>query len=574
MHRSIVTKARAVAMACLSLGFLAGCDVATDPIPGNQAPDSHVSLSAGPPGIPIYSLTTIPADVAWRINQSGDVVGWTAFPPQPYLYTPENGVIMLPTAPPPPGQEAGIARDVSNRVSGVLTVVGEARLASSGGNLHAVRWRVAVPQGTVIDVTDLGTLPQHVHSEARGVNSSGQIVGSSDPNSLLSVRAFGFTDATGMVDLGLGGVGFSAYAHDINDAGVITGYLGTHAFRWTTAGGLDDLGVPPGWNFSTGYSINASNQVAGGLTTASGNAQAVARYSDGAGWKILGGLGQRNTGWGLNDWGDVVGTGIAHTGIFPSRQGVVFTDVLGTLVYVRELLANPSPYTVMEAYDINNAQQIVGWASNNVGGANTAVLLNRVGTLQAPNAPSNLTAIPEPPDQQVPYIRIQVSAQDNSTNEQGFLIERKGPTDATFLPVSNSSSSQYTDANITPCLSYAYRVSAFNYAGSSATTAIVSAVAPCTGNYPPSAALSATSPTNILVGGSVSVSGSFFDPDHGPWKYAFAWGNGRTSGTSLTTGVINATRTYTKAGTYRIAFGVADALALADTSNVVTVHVR
>lgn len=102
----------------------------------------------------------------------------------------------------------------------------------------------------------------------------------------------------------------------------------------------------------------------------------------------------------------------------------------------------------------------------------------------------------------------------------------------------------------------------------------LSGTPPPPGNTAPIASLVATTATSIRVGGSVTVRGTFTDPDNGPWTYLFRWGNGPTGGSVSAPGSITAKRTYTRAGTFRISFQVTDALGAADTSNVVTVTVR
>jgi probable HAF family extracellular repeat protein len=364
----------AVAVGCLSIA-VSGCENTTDPasISGLRKP-SH-SFAAAPTGVPVYDVTPIDAIVGLRINQSGEVVGWKTATGLPMLYTKENGVIVLPNS---TSQPYGVARDLTDRSGGVITVVGEAKLTATGSSIRAVRWRVAVPQGTVIDVTDLGVLPDATEAFAQGVNSAGQIVGTSDPSSFFSIRSFIYTDATGMVDLGIGGTGNNARALDLNASGVVTGYLGLTAFRWTTVGGLESLGAPAGWSNSFGFAINANGQVAGYSGSASGNAEVVTRYTDGPGWKVLGGMGETNTGNGINQWGDVVGTGFPRTGSSPSLRGVIYTDLLGLLAYVDDLLNDPASWQVMAAYDINDAQQITGWAIDKKTGLSSAVILTPI----------------------------------------------------------------------------------------------------------------------------------------------------------------------------------------------------
>lgn len=365
---------RAVGVACLVSGAWS-CDTADDAASITGASQS-TAANAGPPiGVPVYTVTPINATTGLRVSQSGDVVGWTAAngSAKPFLNTPENGVIILPTS---TSQPYGIARDLTERVAGVITVVGEAKLNSSGAAIHAVRWKVAVPQGTVTSTTDLGVLPGHAESFANAINAAGQITGTSDPSSFLSISSFLYSGSTGLVDLGLGGAGQNARALDLNASGTVTGYLGLTAFRWTSAGGVQSLGSPVGFPYSFGNAINASGQVAGSASTASGNAERVVRYTDGSGWRILGGTGQRNMGNGINQWGDVAGIGRPTSSLFV--RGVLYSDNLGFLALVEDLLMVPGSWKIMEAYDINDAQQITGWGINNLTGLSTAVLLTPV----------------------------------------------------------------------------------------------------------------------------------------------------------------------------------------------------
>jgi probable HAF family extracellular repeat protein len=336
-----------------------------------------------PVDVPVYEVTPVPAVTGLRINSSGDVVGWTSVNglTRPILYTRETGAVVLPTS---TSQPYGVARDLSDRVGGVVTVVGEAKLDSSGSAIHAVRWKVALPQGSVLGVSDLGTLPGGSGSVAQGVNNSGQIVGTSDIGSALSIRSFIYDDNTGMVDLGLGSTGMTARALDVNASGVAAGYLSLQAFRWRSGSGAELLGAPAGWANSFGLAINASGQVAGYAGNASGDAQRVVRYSDGSGWKILGGSGEFNQGNGINQWGDVAGSGGAS---FSSARAVLYTDRLGQLAFVDDLLMVPGRWRIQAAYDINDAQQITGRAYNTQTGLSSAVVLTPVNPPPANQAP-------------------------------------------------------------------------------------------------------------------------------------------------------------------------------------------
>ena len=368
------------------------------------------SLAAPPAGVPVYKVTAISAITGLRVNETGDVVGWTTRNglAVPMLRTAENGVMVLPTS---SSQPYGVARDVSERAAGVITVVGEARLNSSGSAIHAARWRIAMPQGIVTGVTDLGVLPGGSESQAYAINTAERIAGTSDSSSSLSIRAFIHSPANGMRDLGLGSTGTSARALDINASGLVAGYLGLQAFRWSSTGGLDLLGRPDGWANSFAFAINDSGQVAGSASNGTGNAEVVARYTDGPGWKVLGGTGQHNVGNGINEWGDVVGTGLLGN----LRQGVIFTDNLGVLARIDDLLFTPGSWRIMEAYDINDAQQITGWAINTQTGLRSAVLL---------------TPVSPPPPNQAPVAKFTYSCTSSlfcsfdgsgSTDDRGIL---------------------------------------------------------------------------------------------------------------------------------------------------------
>jgi probable HAF family extracellular repeat protein len=130
-------------------------------------------------------------------------------------------------------------------------------------------------------MVDLGTLPGKGTAKAEAINDHGQVVGTSGEQGSYSYagRAFSWTQAGGMVDLGILPGGDYSQAQAVNNNGQVVGDSGTffagpylppgatavpvHAFLWTQAGGMVDLGTLPGAATSVARGINDQGQVVG-----------------------------------------------------------------------------------------------------------------------------------------------------------------------------------------------------------------------------------------------------------------------------------------------------------------------
>jgi probable HAF family extracellular repeat protein len=156
------------------------------------------------------------------INASGQVVGHSSIGPsadtRAFLWS-EGQMRNLGTL---GGRESG-----ANALNDAGVVVGYSRTPGDTAT-HACRWSDGVLQ-------DLGILPGDSESRANDINASGQVVGysgwtptgSSPPPGHAGMRAFLYTDATGMVDLNTridAKLGWElSNATAINDTGQIVG---------------------------------------------------------------------------------------------------------------------------------------------------------------------------------------------------------------------------------------------------------------------------------------------------------------------------------------------------------------
>jgi probable HAF family extracellular repeat protein len=247
----------------------------------------------------------------------------------------------------------------------------------------------APPQVTL---HDLGTLSGGSSSEARAVNNSGVVAGGAmDAQGTNVAIKDDWTNQTGMQSLGTlpstDNKQYYTVARGINDSGQIIGsstimgsdgYKHIRAFTYDATKGMQELGVISGGNFSIAYGINnpsTSNPTSSVVGVSGTSSSFQAFYTDANGMEGLGSQLQSlnksySVAYGNNTSGDIVGAasvGNAYTelilGVFSinslnnlNAQGFLYSNGQTTL-----LPTLGGDFSLARA--INDQDQIVGYST-------------------------------------------------------------------------------------------------------------------------------------------------------------------------------------------------------------------
>ncbi|MDD2903780.1 MAG: hypothetical protein PHU44_15245 [Syntrophales bacterium] len=270
-------------------------------------------------------------------------------------------------------QDLGILQDSYFSWAGGINdrgqVVGYSGTKCADGNYepHAVSTTAAGP------MEDLGTLAggQSIAdgylSGANGINNGGQAVGWSAAilaDGTFAQHAFLWTAAGGLQDLGTLG-GDTAGATAINASGQVVGWSSTilpggalaqRAFLWTAGGDMQDLGTLGGDSWA--YGLNSNGQVVGAAATVSPDGTLVEHAfvrTAGGGLQDLGTLGGGNSSAGaINDRGQIVGSADTAAG----QPHAFLRTIAGAMLDLGTLGGGTSG-----ANGINGSGQVVGWST-------------------------------------------------------------------------------------------------------------------------------------------------------------------------------------------------------------------
>lgn len=296
-------------------------------------------VAAHAKGIGIQVINT-PADTQWinpaALNDHGRVVGEIAHNLIAQAFLWDGGVAqdlgMLP------GHARSLARGINNRGD----IVGWSSEDPYGREKNrAVLWSNG-------KIYDLGVLPGHAQSFATAINDPGEVVGYSAPAGgsphAVIWRNGRITD--------LGTPPWSTYSEGsaINNRGQVAGRGGLRAFRWTD-GEFVDLGILPGDNlFVEAHGMNDPGEVVGLVAPPSGITTTAFRW-DGETMTALPGLPGSFVG---------IGMGINNSGVIAGRVDVgnPFVRTSHAVIWTRE--GKLTDLGTGIAYAINNRSEVVG----------------------------------------------------------------------------------------------------------------------------------------------------------------------------------------------------------------------
>ena len=287
---------------------------------GNLTPEIFNGQTTSLPGI----------GQANGINSAGTVVGTTFSGNAPSVTEWSNGqATNLGIS----GYGTGI-NDAGQVAGGVL---------AANGQLHAFVW-------TNGNLVDLGTLPGATWSSAYGINSSGQVVGTSMAGGSATAFISNGNTLTRVAG-SLGGA--NSYGTAINNNGVVVGsaqnaqgYL--NAFE-STSQGMMNLGTLGG-SSSTAYGINDAGTVVG-YSFLAGNLTTDAFAYMGGVLIDLNTLLPASSGWtveaayGINDSGDILGLGMFDNQFYAVELLPLVSTGAGDLTFnaPSEPLPTPEP---------------------------------------------------------------------------------------------------------------------------------------------------------------------------------------------------------------------------------------
>ncbi len=244
-------------------------------------------------------------------------------------------------------------------------VVGE---SNSSGGLRAFRWKSS--EGLV----SLGTLPGASHSKAVSASGDGSVVVGEARSPDGSLRAFRWSSDTGMVSLGLGAGATESYATGVSEDGsVVVGRNWVNGkwriFRWNTLTGMEEIAMPVGADEAFAIGTNHDGSVVVGVHILPGGISRGFRWSSRGGMYDLGTLAGGN--WtgaygGVSADGSVIGTQARNSQ--GQQRAAIWTDRIGLVdlnAYLTSGGINLLGWSLESAVIGADGTSITGWGTHN-----------------------------------------------------------------------------------------------------------------------------------------------------------------------------------------------------------------
>lgn len=353
---------------------------------------------------------------AFDLNASGQVVGVTQVTSRFRAFLSSGGANPIDLGSLPTLQGA--------RATGINSLGQIVGSSTDGDKTRAFLWNPNAPNGGEGTMMELLGLPGERNSaSATNLNSIGQIVGHSRGHAYLWTPTV--ANGTNGLAIDLGGLpgATGSLAFDVNDAGQVAGKSGDHAFLWTpsqpngSTGSMLDLGSLQGAEgVSQGAAINSLGVVVGQSTTATGERAVLWKPTgNGSGVSIvdLGDLEGGNdfsSAFGVNAANQVVG----NSNSADSEHAFLWTEAEG-MMDLNSLTDDSGAFWILRfAQSINDQGQIVGWGEFDPDGPGEQPLVTHAFLLEpiAQAEPARLANI---------STRVQVLPGDNALIG-GFII--------------------------------------------------------------------------------------------------------------------------------------------------------
>jgi len=260
-----------------------------------------------------------------------------------FTYSEQDGFSFIPTP-------VGAWELYPSAINDLGQVVGSIQYQNAPS--HAFVWSRAD------GMTDLGLLSLPGASQgtsARAISQTGKVVGSgsaiSGATNSYQVHAFQWSKATGMIDIGVPLTGVYSHAVGINSSGEVAGYTwdnqGPQPFRWSEARGMERF---PSLNYYLPTAINDAGQILLVLSQDDGDFYGGVSVLSAAGVKtdIIKCNMCNAAAWAMNGKGAVAGTDGKHAFVWTSDGGI------------RPLAGLPATFISSEATGINDNGTVIG----------------------------------------------------------------------------------------------------------------------------------------------------------------------------------------------------------------------